>query len=119
LLNECADVLATRGIFNTQRPNSTPQIVVPVGTDTDNEEYTLEDGEETLSEDWKEEYPLERTCVLVESGQVRICPEVLFEPVSRSFSGHIAEHPAVSLLGARIIPVAQEPEIVVVSESEP
>jgi ribonuclease HI len=61
LLNECADVLATRGIFNQTPPNGTPQTVTSPVENTVNEEYSIEDGKETLHADWKAEHPRELT----------------------------------------------------------
>jgi hypothetical protein len=46
---------------NTPRTNGTPKVVVQVGDDTDNTEYVIEDGEETLSENWKEDHPPDHT----------------------------------------------------------
>jgi ribonuclease HI len=46
LLNECADMLATRGVHNQQRPCPVSTVRV-VGEDTDHEIYELQDGEET------------------------------------------------------------------------
>jgi hypothetical protein len=118
VLNECVDVLATRGIFNKPRQNDDIQVMVPVGEDTDSTQYALEDGEETLSVNWKEPYRPERTYIWVSGAQVSICPPPLFESGRGASYSHIADHPAESLLSPRSAPIAPNPEVIVVSGSE-
>jgi hypothetical protein len=91
LLNECADVLATRGIFNKPHQNYPHQVMVPAGEDTDSMEYTLENGEETPSENWKKGYPPERTYIRVDQGHVSICPPMILEPGSGAHFRHVAD----------------------------
>jgi ribonuclease HI len=64
LLNECADMLATRGVFGEQR--SCPVTTVRIrGEDSDHTEYELLDGEETpVTGKDGDAYPLGRTYVL-------------------------------------------------------
>jgi ribonuclease HI len=50
LLNECADTLATKGVFN-EPAQSLVQFVVPVGEDTDTHEYEMMEGEARPVED--------------------------------------------------------------------
>jgi hypothetical protein len=52
MLNECADILATKGVNNEPETvisvvSGSVQYVVPMGEDTDSTEYSLLDGEET------------------------------------------------------------------------
>jgi hypothetical protein len=54
LLNECADMLATKGVNNEESPNRTRQVLVPIKDDTDYSEYELALGEETLKMNWLE-----------------------------------------------------------------
>jgi ribonuclease HI len=61
LLNECADLLATRGIFGCKSQNRHPQHVTSLGEDTDNEECELSDDEETLGDERRAEHPPART----------------------------------------------------------
>jgi ribonuclease HI len=63
LLNECADMLATKGVEN-EPSQGLVQYVVPVGEDTDSREYVLNDGEETTMDEWRGETKLERTYVM-------------------------------------------------------
>jgi ribonuclease HI len=46
LLNECADMLATKGV-NNEQPPALVQFLVPMGEDTNAKVYELRDGEET------------------------------------------------------------------------
>jgi hypothetical protein len=64
LLNECVDMLATRAVFNEQRPCPIETVRV-VGEDSDHTVYESLDGEETLvvGKDG-DAYPLGRTYVL-------------------------------------------------------
>jgi hypothetical protein len=78
--------------------------MVPVGEDTDSREYTLEDGEETRSENWNKAYPPERTYTWVNGGQVSICPPPSFEPGSGASHSRIAGHPSESFLRPRAAP---------------
>jgi hypothetical protein len=53
LLNECADMLATKGV-NNETPFSNVQYVHPINEDVDFQTYELQDGEETRVESgWK------------------------------------------------------------------
>jgi ribonuclease HI len=64
LLNECADMLATRGVLNQQRKCAVATVRV-VGEDTDHEIYELQEGEETTTVGKDGEgYPLGQTYVL-------------------------------------------------------
>jgi ribonuclease HI len=54
LLNECADILATKGVFN-EPTQSLVQFLVPIGEDTDAQEYEMREGEETPVEGWRGE----------------------------------------------------------------
>jgi hypothetical protein len=112
LLNECADLLATRGIFNQAPPNGTPQTVTVVGEDTVNEEYTIQDRDETLDTDWKADHPPART-VLCRDGDVLSIRPPTPDALSESAFRHMAEHPATSLFAHRT------PAAVPDSESEP
>jgi ribonuclease HI len=51
LLNECADMLATKGI-NNDAPYSNVQYLPQIDEDTDTQVYELRDGEETRVGDW-------------------------------------------------------------------
>jgi hypothetical protein len=71
LLNECADMLATRGVHNEPRPCPVSTIRVS-GEDSDCTEYVLLDGEETpVVGKEGEGYPLGRTYVLKASSEER------------------------------------------------
>jgi hypothetical protein len=64
LLNECSDVLATQGVNNEQSPNGQQQVLLPrEDDDTDEQEYVLANGEETLNEDWMAEHPPASTMI--------------------------------------------------------
>jgi hypothetical protein len=80
--HECSDVLATRGLYRKPHTNDTPQVMVPVGEDTDNTEHTGEEGEEILTVNWKEDHLPERTYMWVNRGSVSVCPPTLIEPLS-------------------------------------
>jgi hypothetical protein len=56
VLNECADVPATRGVMN-ENASDAPQFVIPVDEDSDSHGYFLPDGEETLTDDCTAERP--------------------------------------------------------------
>jgi ribonuclease HI len=71
LLNECADMLAMRGVHNEPRPCPVSTIRVS-GEDSDHTVYELLDGEETpVVGKEGEEYPLGRTYVLKASSEER------------------------------------------------
>jgi hypothetical protein len=55
VLNECADMLATRGVNNVKRPQDAQESV--------GEGYVPPDGEEAPTDDWYEERPPERTLI--------------------------------------------------------
>jgi ribonuclease HI len=64
LLNECADMLATRGVFNEPRPCPVETVRV-VGEDSDVTVYELRDGEETpVTGKDGDVYPVGQTYVL-------------------------------------------------------
>jgi ribonuclease HI len=64
LLNECADMLATKGVLGEQRPSPVATVRV-VGEDTDETVYELQDGEETpVRGKDGEGYPAGKTYVL-------------------------------------------------------
>jgi hypothetical protein len=72
LLNECADILATKGVMN-EPSHGLVQYVVPVGEDTDNHEYLLKDGEETPMDDWRGEEKPDRTYVMKDGDNLFGC----------------------------------------------
>jgi ribonuclease HI len=87
LLNECADMLATRGVFNEPRPCPVTTIRV-TSEDSDHAEYELLDGEETpVAGKDGDEHPLGRTYVL------KAGPEVTdpFNVRSSSSTGSVVE----------------------------
>jgi hypothetical protein len=64
LLNECADMLATRGVKNEPRPSPVVTVRV-VGEEDDDSRYEIADGEETPTAGKDGEgYPLGQTYVL-------------------------------------------------------
>jgi ribonuclease HI len=54
LLNECADMLGTKGIIAEPMYPGSPQLLVPEWEDTDAYEYPMKDGEEDLDRDWED-----------------------------------------------------------------
>jgi hypothetical protein len=73
--NECADVLATKGVMN--EPNvGLHQSVTPVGEDSDANEYELLDGEENLEKDWTAPNPPGKTFIWKNAGKFEIAPPI-------------------------------------------
>jgi hypothetical protein len=52
LLNECSDMLTTKGV-NNETPCSNVKSLRPINEDTHNEVYVLRDGEEIRAGNWK------------------------------------------------------------------
>jgi hypothetical protein len=73
--------------------------MVPIGDDTDNTDYVLEDSEETLLVIWKEEPPPGNTHLWINQGQVSVAPTLMSEPGSGYRYSHIAGNSAESLFG--------------------
>jgi hypothetical protein len=73
--------------------------------------YILSDDEVTFDEDETGEHLPTRTHIWVDQGKSLA---TLLEPGSGTYCGHIAEHPAESLLGPRV-PI---PQLTVVSDSQ-
>jgi hypothetical protein len=63
LLNECADQLAMNVVMNAQQKMPDPQILLPIGEESDATEYGLVDGEDNLREDWHHACPPQTTFV--------------------------------------------------------
>jgi hypothetical protein len=63
LLNECADILRTKGVANEQPP-ALVQYLVPMGEDTDCTEYEIREGEAALQDVWRGDERPERTYVM-------------------------------------------------------
>jgi hypothetical protein len=63
LLDECADMLATKGV-NNETPYSNVQYLHPINEDTDTEVYVLREGEETSVGNWKGDTLPEHTYVM-------------------------------------------------------
>jgi hypothetical protein len=78
--------------------------VVLGGEDTDPEQYSIKDGEETLSDNWKEAVLPSSTYVWVDRGQRVDQSPMLYDPGGREYFQHIADHPAEMLFGPRTAP---------------
>jgi hypothetical protein len=71
-----------------------PQLVTLVGEDSDSHEYTLQDGEETLNDDWTAECQPGRTYIWKNCSKFYIVPPIP-EPPSFQFLGQmVARTPA-------------------------
>jgi hypothetical protein len=60
--------------MNDQRPQPAPQVVVPIGADTDDSEYVLADGEENLYENWHHDRPPRNTFIWKNGDMLSACP---------------------------------------------
>jgi hypothetical protein len=100
VVGECADQLATRGIFHRPTPQDSTQTVTEVSEDTNVDGYEIRDGEETLDVLWKQDCPQPRTYLWMNAVISRFTLRVLMRSigVASDMQRNILRH-RYSLLG--------------------
>jgi hypothetical protein len=71
LLNEYADVPATKAVMD-ENTHGGAEFVVPVGVDTDSEEDVINEGQESLDDEGRREFPPDRTFLLKDGTSSRM-----------------------------------------------